>query len=58
MLLTITVSSFREEVWYIQCEVNYELRENKVEHEKFAKDIAECILKFISPYIFDSWLAK
>lgn len=54
MLLTFTVSSFREEVWYIQCEVNYELRENKVEHEKFAKDIAECILEFISPYIFDS----
>ena len=35
----------------IQCEVNYELRENEAEREKCAKDTAECILKFISPYI-------
>jgi N-formylglutamate amidohydrolase len=35
----------------IQCEVSYELRENDAEREKFAKDMAECILKFISPYI-------
>jgi len=42
----------------IQCEVNYELRENEAEREKFAKDMAECILKFISQYIFHNQLAK
>jgi N-formylglutamate amidohydrolase len=38
----------------IQCEVSSELRENEVEREKFAKDMAACILQFISPYIIDS----
>jgi N-formylglutamate amidohydrolase len=38
----------------IQCEVSSELRENEVEREKFAKDMAECILKFISPYVIHS----
>ena len=38
----------------IQCEVSSKLRENEVEREKFAKDMAECILQFISPYITHS----
>jgi N-formylglutamate amidohydrolase len=50
--------SIHRRVEAIQCEVNYEIRENEAERERFAKDMAECILKFISPYIFHNRLAK